>query len=68
MEDEAKIREILSEHTGRLTAIEANIGALGVSVNSVVETVNNFLTSAHQMMTGGGLSALMGALGKRNDG
>lgn len=52
----------------RLAAIEANIGALGASVNSVVDTVNNFLASAHQMMSGGGLSALMSALGKRNDG
>ena len=68
MENEAEIREILAEQNGRLASIELNISALGASVNSVVDTVNNFLTSAHQMMSGGGLSALMGALGKRNDG
>jgi hypothetical protein len=52
----------------RLDTIEQNIGALGVSVNSVVESVNGFMQNAMSFMNSGGLGKVMGMLGGRVDG
>ena len=52
----------------RLDTIEQNIGALGVSVNSVVESVNGFMQNAMSFMNSGGLGKVMGMLGGRDDG
>jgi hypothetical protein len=50
----------------RLDRIEKNIGALGVSVNSVVDTVNSFMTSAQAMLSSGALGKLGAMFGNRN--
>lgn len=51
----------------RLDRIEKNIGGLGVSVNSVVDTVNQFLTSAQTMLSSGALGKLGAMFGSRGD-
>lgn len=60
-------QEKYNELTERLDRIEGNIIGLGVSVNSVVDTVNSFLESAKGMLAGGGLGKLMSVMGGREN-
>lgn len=56
----------LQDLHNRLDRIETNIGGLGVSVNSVVDTVNQFLASAQTMLSSGALGKLGAMFGSRN--
>lgn len=68
MDNEAEIREILAIMNGRLDKIEQNVGGLGTSVNSVVDTVNGFMENVKAFMESGALGKVTAMLGMRNDG
>lgn len=55
-----------SDIHARLDRIEKNIEGLGVSVNSVVDTVNSFLASAQSFMSSGALGKLGSVFGGRS--
>lgn len=56
---------VLTDIQDRLDRIEKNIGGLGISVNSVVDTVNQFLSSAQTFMSSGALGKLGSMFGSR---